>query len=129
MKITKRSDIPPMNLFLFPYKTEEDKEFVAKVKTFLNSGRYSWKARGRGARTKPSLEDIGRPRGYDQDLPLDRSERVAIYIEERESLQVAIQEFLEEEKLKRWKELARAKLEETIKAYEEEYGETYNRSE
>jgi len=129
MKITKRSDIPPMNLFLFPYKTEEDKEFVDKVKTFLNSGRYSWKARGRGARTKPSLEDMGRPRGYDQDLPLDRSERVAVYIEERKGFREAVEIFLQEEKLKRWKELARAKLEETIKAYEEEYGETYNRSE
>jgi len=129
MKITKRSDIPPTNLFLFPYKTEEDKEFVAKVKTFLNSGRYSWKARGRGARTKPSLEDMGRPRGYDQDLPLDRAERVAVYIEERESLKNAIEAFIQEEKLKRWRQEARDRLEESIRAYEEEYGETYDRSE
>ena len=37
MKITKRSDIPPTNYFLFPYKTEEDKEFVNKVKIVVDT--------------------------------------------------------------------------------------------
>ncbi len=129
MKINKRSDIPANNLFLFPYVTEEDKEFVNKVRTYLNSARYSWRARGRGARTKPSLEDMGRARGYDQDLPLDRSERVAVYIEERKGFKKAVEVFLEEEKLKRWRQESRNNLEQSIKLYEEEYGETYNRSE
>tara|TARA_R110000751_G_scaffold293637_1_gene401316 strand:- start:83 stop:469 length:387 start_codon:yes stop_codon:yes gene_type:complete len=126
MKINKRSDIPSNNLFLFPYVTEEDKEFVNKVRTYLNSSRYSWRARGRGARTKPSLEDMGRPRGYDQDLPLDRSERVAVYIEQRENLEQEIQKFVEEERRKFYIERDRTEIKNLLKIFKEEYGKNYN---
>ena len=52
-----------------------------------------------------------------------------VYLEERESLKNAIEAFIQEEKLKRWRQEARDRLEESIRAYEEEYGETYDRSE
>ena len=59
---------------------EEAKTFVESI---INATTYSKRWRGRGKRKVHALADGYSARGYDQDLPLDKSERQVLYVDVR----------------------------------------------
>ena len=59
---------------------EEAKTFVESI---INATTYSKRWRGRGKRKVHAIADGYSARGYDQDLPLDKSERQVLYVDVR----------------------------------------------
>jgi len=59
---------------------EDAKDFIVSI---LNSITYSKRWRGRGPRKVHAIANGYSARGYDQELPLDKSERQVMYVTER----------------------------------------------
>ena len=74
----------PMGDFKFEgvnYSGEQLKRLLEEK--LLNKETYSRRWRGRGKRKVHAIADGYSARGYDQDLPLDKSERQVLYVDVR----------------------------------------------
>jgi hypothetical protein len=74
----------PMGDFKFEgvnYSGEQLKRLFEEK--LLNKETYSRRWRGRGKRKVHAIADGYSARGYDQDLPLDKSERQVLYVDVR----------------------------------------------
>ena len=79
--MTTAKNYTSSNLFLLP-NNQEGRDCLETLRKYTNRKLVKViRARGRGSRTAPALANGRNPRAYDQSLPLEYSERLAIYID------------------------------------------------